>query len=213
MIRAVVDHFQRTWKEYDRWYAAHPALYRTELAALKKAVPQKGRALEIGIGTGQFAAAFSIPFGVDPSASMLGPARRKGIEVVQGYGERLPFKNGCFDFGLTVFVLEFVNDLRGFLAEAARILRPGGALVAGLIDRDSAWGKHFRKKSEVREFFHPPSPRELIDILRGIGMEPRGIWQTLFGPPPDLEREEEPEPGFGRGGFVVIKAVRGRRAG
>lgn len=211
MNKEIVDHFQRTWKEYDEWYAAHPALFRTELAALRKAVPAQGRGLEIGTGTGQFAAALSIPFGLDPSPGMLGPARRKGIEVVQGYGERLPFKDGSFDFAMTVFVLEFVDDLRGFLTEAARILRPGGIMVAGMIDRDSEWGRYFHSNSQARRFFHPPSPRELLGVLGSLGLEPRGSWQTLFGPPPDLKREERPRTGFGQGGFVVLKAVKAVR--
>jgi SAM-dependent methyltransferase len=204
----IVDHFQRTWKEYDEWYKAHPALFRTELAALRKAVPARGRGLEIGVGTGQFAAALSIPYGLDPSSGMLGPARRKGIQVVQGFGEAQPFRAGSFDYAIAVFVIEFVDDLRGFLAEAGRILRTGGVLITGIIDRDSAWGRHFHSSSQAGRFFHPPSPRELLDCLEGLGLEPRGAWQALFGPPPDLEEEEEPRTGFGQGGFVVLKAIK-----
>lgn len=211
MNKEIVDHFQRTCKEYDEWYAAHPALFRTELAALRRAVPAQGRGLEIGIGTGRFAAALNIPYGVDPSPGMLGPAKRRGINVAQGAGESLPFKDGVFDFALIVFVLEFVDDLRGFLTEAARILRPGGALVAGIIDKDSEWGRYFHSNSQARRFFHPPSPRELLGVLGGLGLEPRGSWQALFGPPPDLEREEKPQTGFGQGGFVVLKAVKASR--
>jgi SAM-dependent methyltransferase len=144
---------------------------------------------------------------------MLGPAKRRGIEVVRGAGESLPFKDGAFDFALIVFVLEFVDDLKSFLGEASRVLRRGGALVAGLIDRDSEWGRHFHESSEARRFFHPPSPPELIDILTGLGLEPRGAWQALFGPPPDLQREEEPRTGFGRGGFVVLRADKSSAAG
>lgn len=208
MNKEIVDHFQRTWKEYDEWYKAHPALFRTELAALRKAVPARGRGLEIGVGTGQFAAALSIPYGLDPSSGMLGPAKRRGIEVVKGTGESLPFKGGIFDLVLIVFVLEFVDDLEAFLAEAARVLRAGGTLVTGLIDRDSEWGRHFHSSSQAGRFFHPPSPRELLAVLEGLGLEPRGAWQALFGPPPDLEREEEPRAGFGQGGFVVLEAIK-----
>jgi SAM-dependent methyltransferase len=204
--KEIVDHFQKTWKEYDEWYEAHPALFRTELAALRKAVPARGRGLEVGVGTGQFAAALSIPYGLDPSSGMLGPARRKGIQVVQGFGEAQPFRAGSFDYVIAVFVIEFVDDLRGFLAEAGRILRSGGVLVTGFIDRDSAWGRHFLETSQARSFFHPPWPRELIDILAGLGLGLKGSWQTLFGPPPDLEEEEEPRTGFGQGGFVVLKS-------
>lgn len=202
----VVGHFEKTCQDYDGWYDAHPALYRTELAALKKAVPPRGVGLEVGVGTGRFAERLGARFGLDPSPGMLELARRRGIEVVRGFGGALPFKSGRFDFVLIVFVLEFVDDLRGFLGEAARILRDGGALVAGLIDRDSSWGRHFRSRSAARRFFHPPSVAELADILDGMGLRFERSWQALFGPPPDLERVERPRPGYGQGGFVVLSS-------
>jgi ubiquinone/menaquinone biosynthesis C-methylase UbiE len=210
MAREVVDHFQQTWKSYDEWYEAHPALYKTELAALRKAVPRRGRGLEVGVGTGRCAAPLSVRYGVDPSAAMLGLARKKGVRVVQGYGEALPFRSASFDFVQMVFVIEFVDDLRGFLSESARVLRSGGALITGFIDKDSSWGRHFQSSSSARRYFHPPSPRELIETLGSVGLESKGSWQALFGPPPDLPRAERPRTGFGQGGFVVIKAVKGR---
>lgn len=202
----VVGHFQKTWKDYDDWYDAHPVLYRTEMAALRKAVPRRGRGLEVGVGTGRFAEPLRVRFGLDPSPGMLGLAKDRGILAVQGIGEALPFKAASFDFLLIVFVLEFVDDLQGFLGEAARALRPGGALVTGLIDKDSAWGRHFHSSSEARRFFHPPAPQELVGILESVGLQFQQSWQTLFGPPPDLRRAERPRPGFGQGGFVVLKA-------
>jgi len=209
----IVDHFQTTWRAYDEWYETHPALYRTELRVLREAVPRGGKGLEIGVGTGRFAAPLGVRFGLDPSPGMLGPAKRRGIEVVGGTGESLPFKAASFDLVLIVFVLEFVDDLRAFLSEAARVLRTGGTLVTGLIDKDSEWGRHFHANSEARRFFHPPSPRELVAVLESVGLRHAGAWQALFGPPPDLEREEKPEPGFGRGGFVVLRADKCSAAG
>ena len=206
MPKALVEHFQRTAASYDAWYDTHPALYRTELAALRRAVPRRGRGLEIGVGTGRFASALSVRYGLDPSPGMLGLARSRGIRAVQGFGEALPFKPASFDFILIAFVIEFVDDVRGFLGEAAKVLRPSGTLVIGVIDRDSAWGRYFHSSSRARRFFHPPSPPELVGILESVGLKFRASWQTLFGPPPDLRREERPRPGFGQGGFVVFKA-------
>jgi len=202
----VVGHFQSTREAYDDWYDSHPALYRTELAALKKALPRGGLGLEVGVGTGRFAGPLGVRFGLDPSPGMLELAKRRGTEVVQGVGEALPFKPGSFDFVLIVFVLEFVDDLARFLDEAAKALRNGGVLVAGLIDKDSAWGRHFHSSSKARRFFHPPAPRDLIGVLESVGLRFRSAWQALFGPPPDLESEERPRPGFGQGGFIVFRA-------
>jgi ubiquinone/menaquinone biosynthesis C-methylase UbiE len=208
----IVDHFARTVDSYDGWYDTHPALYRTELAALRKAVPRRGRGLEIGVGTGRFASALSVLYGLDPAAAMLRLAKGRGLRVVQGVGEALPFKADSFDLALIVFVIEFVDDVGRFLAEAARVLRRQGRLVVGFIDKDSAWGRHFRRTSGARHHFHPPSPQELIGAIESAGLAYEASWQTLFGPPPDLRRAERPRAGFGRGGFVVVRAVKAREA-
>ena len=211
MPRDLVDHFQRTAASYDAWYDAHPALYRTELAALRKAVPRRGRGLEVGVGTGRFAAPLSVRYGLDPSPGMLGLAKGRGIRVVQGFGEALPFKSASFDLVLIVFVIEFVDGAGGFLGEAARVLRSGGTIVVGFMDKASAWGRYFRRSSTVRDHFPPPSPADLISVLESVGLGFEASWQTLFAPPPDLPRVERPRTGFGQGGFVALKAVKGRK--
>jgi ubiquinone/menaquinone biosynthesis C-methylase UbiE len=205
--REIIDHFEKTWKDYDAWYDTHPALYRTEVAALKMAAPS-GAGLEIGVGTGRFAAPLGVRFGLDPAVNMLKLAANRGILVVQGRGESLPFKDGSFDFVQLIFVIEFVDDLILFLGEAVRTIKPRGALILGFIDKDSPWGRYYASDPSHRRYFHPPSPEELLVILARIGWELDGAYQTLFQPPPDVTLEEGPKPGFGEGGFVVLRAVR-----
>jgi SAM-dependent methyltransferase len=206
--RNLVAHFDVTAKAYDEWYDAHPALYRSELAAVRKAVPP-GTGLEVGVGTGRFAAPLGIEFGLDLSFNALAYAQQRGIKVVQGDGYALPFRPGMFDVVLIVFVLELVGDTRRFLVEAAKALRKHGVLILGFIDKDRPWGRHFLETSELRPYAWPPSPGELVGVLGQMGMSVKASFQTLFGPPPDLKSEEEPRPGFGEGGFVVFKAVKG----
>ena len=203
----IIRHFETTWKDYDAWYDRHPALYRTELAALQRVVPS-GMGLEIGVGTGRFAAPLGVGFGLDPAIRMLRLAKARGLLVARGRGERLPFKNGSFDFVQLVFVLEFVENLAAFLGEAARTVRPGGALILGFIDRDSAWGRYYAGDPSHRRHFHPPSSGELLDVLARIGLAFQDAYQVLFQPPPDLLQEEVPRPGYGEGGFIALKAVK-----
>jgi len=207
MRKEIIDHYQKTWKSYDEWFDAHQALYQSELEALKKAVPS-GTGLEIGVGTGRFAAPLGVRFGLDPVINMLRLAKKRGVQVVQGFGENLPFKNESFHFVQTVFVLEFIDNYHHFLKEAARTLRQSGALILGFIDKDSRWGQYYEQNSSQRQFFHAPSPGEIIEILRKIGLEFQEAWQTLFQPPPDIRKKEEPRSGFGQGGFVVLKATK-----
>lgn len=107
----------------------------------KKIVPRAtGRVLEIGIGGG-----LNLPFydparvesvtGVDPSAELRamaeGAPRAKGLSVsIQGgAGENLPFADRAFDTVLATYTLCSVNAVERVLAEARRVLKPGGALL------------------------------------------------------------------------------------
>lgn len=123
-------------------------------------------------------------------------------------GERLPFKRQSFDFVQIIFVIESVDHLFSFLKEAASTLKKNGALILGFIDKDSQWGRYYARDPSQNKYFHPPSPEEILDILKKIGMEFKEAFQTLFQPPPDLSRKEEPKSGFGEGGFVVFKAIK-----
>jgi ubiquinone/menaquinone biosynthesis C-methylase UbiE len=94
--------------------------------------------IEIGSGTGA-----SLPYyerarrvvAVEPDASMAKrlPARlqeaRVPIEVVTARAEALPFPDESFDAAVAAFVLCSVEDQSSVLAEARRVLRPGGKLV------------------------------------------------------------------------------------
>jgi ubiquinone/menaquinone biosynthesis C-methylase UbiE len=208
MVREKLSYYDKNWREYDKWYDRHHAIYQSEIKALEKTVPS-GRGLEIGVGTGRFAHAFSVPFGLDPSFNMLKLAKKRNIKVVQGFGEWLPFKKESFNFILIVFTIEFVRNPHVFLKEAVRTLERKGAFYLGILDRNSRWGKYYEKKitqSKAYRAFCSRTPKEILEILENIGMEFQEAFQTLFHPPPDIKQVEEPKRGFGQGGFVVIKA-------
>jgi SAM-dependent methyltransferase len=59
------------------------------------------------------------------------------VEVRQGDAGRLDFPSGSFDFVTGVQVYLYVADVAGALAEAARVLRPGGRLAVVDTDWDS----------------------------------------------------------------------------
>jgi ubiquinone/menaquinone biosynthesis C-methylase UbiE len=209
MRKSIIDHYEKTWRDFDAWFETHQALYQSELAALKKVV-SSGAGLEIGVGTGRFAAPLGVCFGLDPAINMLQLAKKRRIRVVQGVGENLPFKNASFPFVQIVFVLEFVENRLLFLAEAARTLRQNGALILGFIDKDSRWGEYYARNPSHQEFFHPPAVEEILKLFERIGLKFQEAYQTLFQPPPDISVKEEPRSGFGEGGFVVLKARKQR---
>ncbi|MER3450375.1 MAG: class I SAM-dependent methyltransferase [Chloroflexota bacterium] len=91
------------------------------------------RVLDIGCGIGAFLARFRkvtpYVYGVEVDRERALMAGRVAPAVVQGVGEYLPFKAETFDLVLLHEVLEHVDDDRQVLAEAWRVLRPGGRLV------------------------------------------------------------------------------------
>ena len=67
--------------------------------------------------------------GVDLGAQGLRVAREHGVLAVRGSVLAVPLADGCADVVVAGEILEHVEDDVGVLAECARLLRPGGALV------------------------------------------------------------------------------------
>jgi SAM-dependent methyltransferase len=102
-----------------------------------------GRVLEVGVGTGVVSAALMAggtdAYGIDLSAEMLARAReRLPGRVAQGDAIRLPIATATVANVLFVWSLHLVGDVSAALGEAARILRPGGRVIAvhGVPDPD-----------------------------------------------------------------------------
>ncbi|MFW3172244.1 methyltransferase domain-containing protein [Geodermatophilus sp. CPCC 206100] len=67
--------------------------------------------------------------GVDLGRSCVEVARSHGVATVQGSVTAVPLADGCADVVVAGEILEHVEDDVAVLAECARLLRPGGALV------------------------------------------------------------------------------------
>lgn len=76
--------FDENVKVYDTWFEKHPELYVAELEAVRSFIPARGSGVEIGVGTGRFAAPFGVSVGVEPAPRMAELARQRGIEVLEG---------------------------------------------------------------------------------------------------------------------------------
>ncbi|PIW33718.1 MAG: SAM-dependent methyltransferase, partial [bacterium (Candidatus Ratteibacteria) CG15_BIG_FIL_POST_REV_8_21_14_020_41_12] len=63
--------FDQYWKRYDAWYDNYRFAYLSEVEAIKKVLPRKGKGLEVGVGTGRFASVLGIHYGIDPSVKMV----------------------------------------------------------------------------------------------------------------------------------------------
>jgi SAM-dependent methyltransferase len=96
------------------------------------------RVLDIGCGSGLALVLAeqrgAVPAGIDISPGLLGVARERlpDADLRDGDMESLPFPGEAFDAVLGVSVFQYAGDPRRALREAARVLRPGGRLVASL---------------------------------------------------------------------------------
>lgn len=134
------DSFDKSVDRYEAWFGRNMPVFRSELEAVRDLLPI-GKALEIGVGTGCFAALLGVRFGIDPARNMGRLAVKRGIEVVLEVVENLPCKEGSLDVVLMVTTICFLDDVQTALEEAYRVLRKGGHILIGFIDRRSWLGK------------------------------------------------------------------------
>ncbi|MFW6140129.1 MAG: class I SAM-dependent methyltransferase [Acidobacteriota bacterium] len=200
--------FEKNWRKYDQWYEEHQDVYKSELDAVKELIPA-GKGMEIGVGTGRFATPFHLEFGLDPSLNMLQLSKKRGVKVVCGKGEELPFKNESFHFILIVVTLCFVNDVMRVLKESKRALKKSGTLIIGLINKNSPLGKKYQKSRKKSEFYRDAEflyPEKILNLLKITGFEFIDSRQTLIQPLHEISPSQIPEKGYDQGGFVVLKA-------
>ncbi len=145
----VAQAFEDLADRYDAWYetAAGRVLFDLELAALRPLLAgTAGPRLEVGVGSGRFAAALGLDVGLDLAEAPLLLAKKRAVLVARGVGEELPFREDAFGVVVLVATLCFAEEPDQLLAEVGRVLRPAGCLVAGLVPLDSAWGRRYEEK-------------------------------------------------------------------
>ncbi|MDI3475697.1 MAG: hypothetical protein PWQ79_916 [Thermococcaceae archaeon] len=206
-----IEPFEKHHDRYESWFERNRYAYLSELEAVKRLLPKEGKGAEIGVGTGRFAAPMGIKLGVEPSKAMAEIARKRGIEVIEGTAESLPFEDNSMDYLLMVTTICFVDDPEKALKEAYRVLKPGGALIIGFVDRNSPIGKFYEEHKDESVFYKEArffSTEELLELLKKVGFREFEIVQTLFHRLDEIKSVEPVKPGHGEGSFVVIKAVK-----
>jgi len=97
------------------------------------------------------------------------------------------------------------------LTAAHRVLKPGGALVIGFIDRTSDLGQYYLAHQAENIFYRGTkfyAADEVEQVLRDAGFTD-AIWVQTLSKPLEETRDIEPmRAGRGQGAFVVVKAKR-----
>lgn len=116
---------------YDAWnrpQADHAAPYVRDLMG-----PGTGLCLDLGCGGGHYCDALASTgrtvIGLDRSADQLSKARRRCRRVVQADAAALPFADRTFSAVAALWISTDVDDFGAVLADASRVLTPGGPLV------------------------------------------------------------------------------------
>jgi SAM-dependent methyltransferase len=206
---ALTKPFDEHPEEYEQWFSDNHFTFESELAAIHRVLPEKGKGIEIGIGSGIFAAPLGITDGIEPSKAMRQKALERGLNVIDGVAENLPFEDKSYDFALMVTTICFVDDIKKSFAEAYRILRGNGTLIIGFVDKESQVGQLYLSIKDENIFYKDAtfySTTEVYRALQGTGFIIMSTYQTVFSLPAQINEIQEAERGCGRGSFVVIQA-------
>jgi ubiquinone/menaquinone biosynthesis C-methylase UbiE len=137
MVDHVVDFFDRVASTYDVWANGQHARVATRLVDLAAPVKDE-HVIDVGTGTGLVANLVAprvnpgLVMGIDLSEHMLAIARarkEKNVQFVGMAAEHLVFRPATFDLVTMGEALTYFADPTTALAEAHRVLRPGGRLA------------------------------------------------------------------------------------
>lgn len=156
-----------------------------------------GDVLVAGVGTG-----LDIPHlparhryvGIDLTRAMLAKAQRRlagsHIQLVQGDVQRLPFADACFDAVVMHLILAVVPEPKACLAEAARVLKPGGYIL--VFDK-------FLKPGERALW-----KRAMNSLTRHVATRLDVVFEDVLAAAPGLQCRHD-EPAMAGGWFRLIR--------
>ena len=159
-------------RTYDDTRSASPSV----LAPLREALAgAPGRRLvDVGGGTGNYSRALRDegwePLVVDRQPEMLARAAAKGLATLEADAQRLPLADATADAVMLVSMLHHVEDPPAALAEARRILRPGGRLALMVFTREDIadlWLSDYFPSTRAWMTESHPTLAELTALLPG----------------------------------------------
>ena len=172
-----------------RWDELRRTLFgpRPELSAFLALFDPAWAVGDLGSGTGQVAEALA-PFvrrvlAVDESPAMLAAARMRlqglsNVEVCHGELEALPIETGELDVAILSLVLHYTPDPSRVLAEAGRVLRPGGRIL--IVDMQPH--DHSEYRSDMGHAWQGFSKERIYQWLGEAGFD-RPVYHTLPADP------------------------------
>ena len=199
--------FDIYYEDYEKWFEKHQEIYEEELKTIKSLLSE-GRGMEVGVGSGRFAAPLGIKFGIDPSKKMAKIARKRGIEVVETTAEKMDFDSE-FDFILMVTTICFVKDPLKTVQNCYKALKKGGYLLVAFVDLNSPLGRMYEKNKHKSKFYAPATfftKEDIINLMKKTGFRNFECKENLYGDSLDSLKFEINDCNGG-----AFKVVRGRK--
>ena len=197
--------------QYEDWFEKNKFAFQSELRAIKKMMPKSNNSVEIGIGSGQFAAPLGIKIGIDPSKKMREIAQKRGIIPINAVAECIPFRDSKFEFVLMVTTVCFLDNVDSAFKEVYRILKSDGCFIIGFIDKNSLIGKIYQLHKNENVFYKEAifySTYEVVSHLKIAGFKNFIFTQAIFHKLDEISKVESIKKGHGEGSFIVIKAMK-----
>jgi ubiquinone/menaquinone biosynthesis C-methylase UbiE len=170
--RAYYDDFAG-WYERERHLPYHRMLDDLEVEIVERYARDRD-VLEVGCGTGlildRVAAFARHASGIDLSGGMLARAASRGLAVAQASATELPIATASVDVAYSFKVLAHIPDIQGAMREMARVVRPGGYVLAEFYNARSLRRlvKAVKPPSAVSETTHDEHVYTRYDDARAI---------------------------------------------
>jgi SAM-dependent methyltransferase len=132
------------------------------------AIPAGGYGLEVGVGSGRFAAPLGIRCGIDPSHRLAEMAKDRGVDVAIGVGEHLPYHSGSFDYAVMMTVICYLDDVAKVVGEVYRVLVPSGIIVVGFLERDGEIFRHYCEEPVKGRFLRHAQFRSIDEVIHDL---------------------------------------------
>jgi ubiquinone/menaquinone biosynthesis C-methylase UbiE len=104
-----------------------------------------------------------------------------------------------------------LDDVPSALAEAYRVLKSGGYILIGFVDRESPLGEIYESRKQDNVFYRDAtflSTDEIVTHLKQAGFCDFVFLQTIFHNLEEMKEVDSVRSGYGEGSFVVVRGTK-----
>lgn len=220
--------FDQSAGDYDAWYQNPVGRFvdTVETQCLFSLADKLSGAdiLDLGCGTGHLSEMLqnrgANVTGIDISPNMLQKARESSEHLGLGINYRLMdvhdlcFDADTFEAVFSMVAVEFIPDTDLAFKNVAKVVKRGGAVIIGTIQKGSAWADMYQSDAFAQTVFSKACFKQLSDFQRIDGFEVVTSKECLFVPPGldenayTRDNDMREEQNGRKGGFLCVKMIK-----